>query len=343
MRVSLVLTHQCNLACSYCYTGDKFNRSMPVELGWKALKMAFHGPREETVGVSFFGGEPMLEFKTMSRLTRLATRLAERQGRRLELSLTTNATILTKKQLDFLRHYGFWVAVSIDGMGADHDRHRSFVNGRSSSELVWRNLEAATEELERLHVLMVLNPETIGGVPAALEQMYRLGVSRVSLLPNMEADWDQAARETARQVYHDMARVVFLSMATPEPYHVSPFADQHACSPRTSHCSFGVKDVAVSPRGKLYPCSRLVGTDTRVDVQVGTVDTGPLLDRVQAVTVRSAEKMSSCGTSGPCACVSLMPGDVQQQLSVHRFFAELIGDSVEAARLYVEELQMVAA
>lgn len=343
MRVSLVLTHQCNLACTYCYAGEKFNRHMPLELGWKSLRMAFNGPREDTVGVSFFGGEPMLQFKNMARITRLAHHLAERQGRKLELSLTTNATILSQKQLDFLRHYGFWVALSVDGLGQDHDVHRPFVSGRSSADLVWRNLAAAAEQLPRLHVLMVLNPENIGGVPAALEQMYRLGVSRVSLLPNMEADWTPEARAIASRVYHDMARVVFLSMNTPEPYSVSPFSDQHPAAPRTSHCGFGVKDVSVSPRGNLYPCSRLVGTDTRPEIRVGTVETGPLMERVEAVKTCSVEKMSSCGTGGPCACVGLMPGNISGQLEAHRFFADLIGDAVEAAQLYIEELQLVAA
>ena len=79
MKVCLVLTHQCNLGCSYCYAGEKFRSAMTVETGVRALRLAFARPGP--IEVSFFGGEPMIAFGTLARLTRIARAWAERRNR----------------------------------------------------------------------------------------------------------------------------------------------------------------------------------------------------------------------------------------------------------------------
>ncbi|MBI3926525.1 MAG: radical SAM protein [Armatimonadetes bacterium] len=340
MRVSLVLTHQCNLACTYCYAGTKFRRSMDFATGLKALRLAFSKPGP--VEVSFFGGEPMIEFSSMARFTRIAHRMARRQRREVRFAITTNATILGPKQVSFLRHYDFWVALSVDGLGEEHDRHRPFVNGRASSPLVWTNLEKAVEELPRLHILMVVNPDTVDGLVPALERMYRLGVSRVSLLPNLEADWDEAARARTTECYRRLAGICYLSMESGEPLWLSPFVDQHPASMRDGGCGggcgFGEDEVAVSPLGRLYPCARLVGTDTRPEVQIGTLDTGPLPARIEELVQVSEERLAGCGTG--CRCIPLMPGELPPQLDNSQFFSQMVAS---ICREVWKEIQEVAA
>lgn len=271
MRVSLILTHQCNMGCDYCFAGPKFNRKMPLDLGLRAMQMAFRGHPQEAVGLSFFGGEPMLEFASMVKISRAARGLARRLGRKLEFAVTTNATVLSKRQLDFLREYGFFVALSVDGWGEDHDRHRAFVNGRASSSVVWRNLERAAE-----------------------------------------------ARERARTAYRRLAEICFASMATDEPFCITPFADLHPTRPiRRSKCTFGVKNMAVSPRGNFYPCVRLVGTDSRPEVRIGSMADGT--DRPRALEL-------AAGCQEACPCIRLMPGP--SLLDNHAFFHQLVEEVV---------------
>ncbi|HXE73360.1 MAG TPA: hypothetical protein VNO81_11945 [Candidatus Nitrosotenuis sp.] len=79
MRIPLVLTHQCNLASTYCYAGARFRRSVDYATGLRALSLAFSrsGPAE----ASFFGGEPRIEFDSMVRLTGAARRMGRRLRR----------------------------------------------------------------------------------------------------------------------------------------------------------------------------------------------------------------------------------------------------------------------
>jgi hypothetical protein len=41
LDLGLVLTHACNLACVYCYTGEKKRVHMSREVAWRSLDAAF--------------------------------------------------------------------------------------------------------------------------------------------------------------------------------------------------------------------------------------------------------------------------------------------------------------
>ena len=49
MDATLVLTHDCNLGCSYCYTGRKFRKVMPDDIAEKGLQFAFSDVAEVVV------------------------------------------------------------------------------------------------------------------------------------------------------------------------------------------------------------------------------------------------------------------------------------------------------
>ena len=339
MKVCLVLTHQCNLGCSYCYAGEKFRSNMSLETGLQSLKLAFSrpGPLE----ISFFGGEPMIAFDSMARLTRVAASLARRQRRSLRFSVTTNATILQEHHLRFLKHYDFYVGLSIDGLEEEHDKHRPFVGGRGSGELVWRNLETACQMLGDFRVLMVVRPDTVARLPQAIERMYRLGVERISLLPDVEADW-APAQGLLQEVYARLARISYLSTLTDQPLFISPFTELLAgegphVSEKRSSCGFGSDELAVSPAGNFYPCARLVGTDKRPEVRIGDLARGLDHGQIDQLQRSSRSQLSACG-SGGCECLALMPGDTQFQLANLAIFTNVAALACEEAARTLEEV-----
>ena len=86
MDVSLLLTHDCNLGCTYCYEGEKFRKQMSVEVRERALDLAFADDATR-VQVSFFGGEPLLEWAELVAATAAARARALASGKQLVLRL----------------------------------------------------------------------------------------------------------------------------------------------------------------------------------------------------------------------------------------------------------------
>jgi uncharacterized protein len=345
VKVCLVLTHQCNLACSYCYAGEKFNKHMSEETALEGLEMLFSGQGD--LELSFFGGEPFLRFDLMSRVCTVARARAQREGRRLSFQVTTNGTILESKQLDFLAEFNVWTALSLDGPEDIQDLARPFTNGRGSGRLVWRNVERALERLERVHILMVVSPATIDSLLPAVERLYRAGASRISLLPDLEADWD-LVQSQAQTVWARLARICLLSMCTDQPLYLSPFstyfpANEVFPSEGQGSCDFGGAQVTIAPSGNLYPCARLVGTDRRGDVCIGHIKSGWQREKSEQLrqTGEQGLRQGGCGQGG-CQCIPLMPGDTRRQLEHSARFAHWTRDAAAPVSREIEEALQVA-
>jgi uncharacterized protein len=340
MKVCLVLTHQCNLACSYCYAGEKFNRHMSMDTALGGLKLLLNGSQD--MELSFFGGEPFLRYDMMVALSRMARKAALRSDRKLSIQVTTNATILEEKQLRFLEDYNVWTAFSVDGPEEVQDVARPFLNGRGSGKLVWKNLERALGRLERVHILMVVGPETVGSLLPAVERLYRAGASRISLLPDLEADWSKAQTEV-EEIWPQLARITLLSMLTDQPLHMAPFSSYFPTTDKftgeaSGHCDFGGDQVTIAPSGNFYPCARLVGTDRRTDVRVGNLQVG--YDQQAAINLKQcgedALNQGGCGKGG-CQCIALMPGDVKVQLDWSAQFAKWTSAAARPVAKEIEE------
>lgn len=117
----LELTQNCNLRCLHCYANSdsKTNRIKKDELltlnQWKkVIQEAFN---EGCRNVQFIGGEPMLFGKDIYVLIKLARDL----GYEL-VEVFTNATLITKEDIDLLTKYNVQIATSVYSKRAEvHD------------------------------------------------------------------------------------------------------------------------------------------------------------------------------------------------------------------------------
>src|SRR4029077_12080407 len=89
----LMVNHACNLRCTYCYTGAKFNRRMDYIVGAKAIDRAVASLEPGGVlELGFFGGEPLIEAGLIRDLIHHARSRTSERGMGLRLSVTTNGT-----------------------------------------------------------------------------------------------------------------------------------------------------------------------------------------------------------------------------------------------------------
>jgi uncharacterized protein len=144
-RIVLNVTNQCNLSCGYCYeySEDKIaiNKDKPKYMSDPVAQAAIDTLFRESTGrrklsVTFFGGESLLNFPLMRSTVAYADAKAMEEGKTVEYSLTTNATLLTEEIADFLAEHRFGVTVSIDGDKELHDRMRVFHSGKGSYDII---------------------------------------------------------------------------------------------------------------------------------------------------------------------------------------------------------------
>lgn len=126
----LHVTNACNLDCPYCYV-RKSSARMTLETGRRAVAAVFrtaaaHGiPR---VKLKYAGGEATLHFALVRALHDYATALAAQTGIGLREVVLSNGVHLRPADADWLAATGTKLMISLDGIGADHNRLRPLRN-----------------------------------------------------------------------------------------------------------------------------------------------------------------------------------------------------------------------
>jgi uncharacterized protein len=141
----LNVTNQCNLACTYCYEygadriveGGTKPRFMNDETARKSVDFMFAESGESpVVHLTFFGGETLLNFRVLQSALAYARERAASLGKTVDVSLTTNATLLREEVIDWMVENDVGVTVSMDGGREQQDRFRVFANGMGSYDVI---------------------------------------------------------------------------------------------------------------------------------------------------------------------------------------------------------------
>jgi len=313
-HVALVLTHDCTLACDYCYMGAKSKRSMSVEIARAAIEHAL--VRHEAVDVGFCGGEPLLEYERLIEIVHLAQRRAQNLDRCLRLQVTTNGTRLTEARARKLQSLGVKMVLSLDGVRWAHDLHRRYPGGASSHEAVVTAAQCILRAGSALEVVMVLAPDAVRALAESVAFLVDLGARRIVLNPWHEADWRGEHLSELELGLSQVADIYAARLRAGTPVAISPLDDKLYAAVRgrgirSAACSFGQRNFAVAPSGAVYACERLVADDTDDRFRIGRVRTDATLELAPRAPfdATESEPCASCAEAWRCnrycACANL--------------------------------------
>ena len=176
----LMVNHACNLRCSYCYTGAKFSRAMPIEIARTSVNRALASLLPGgTLELSFFGGEPLLESALIEQVITYARDRSAENGFATSIGLTTNGTIDTPQAWRVMLDPEIDLTLSFDGLPQLHDRHRIDTEGLGSSARVLATIKKLTANAKQFQVIAVVRPDTVAELPESLRYLRELGVDLV--------------------------------------------------------------------------------------------------------------------------------------------------------------------
>ena len=191
---TLFLTTGCNLRCTYCYAsaGDTPLRSMPLDVAKRGIDFILANALElgaDSIEVNYHGGgEPSLNWRTLTESWEYASGLATSHGLSLRSAMATNA-VLPPEKAEWMMSHLDGVSVSFDGVPEVHDKHRLTVSGQGSWDAVCRTLRAFDERdfnyglrltatadmLSRLPESIAYICETFQAAKIQVEPVYQLG------------------------------------------------------------------------------------------------------------------------------------------------------------------------
>lgn len=323
-QLTLQVTQGCNLKCEYCiYSGNYFNRehtnkSMPFETAKKAIDYFIsHAKDSSHFGISFYGGEPLLEFELIKQCVAYADSRAE--GREVTYNFTTNGTMLTEEKYDFLVEHNFTILVSLDGPRKVHDRHRVFAGTTVGSfQSMSKNLRTLKEKYpqyyaEKISFNTVLDPAY------PIREICNFTdtegwVSESSILSSVINDVLAKEKNTYSEAFleeykYEKFKVLLWKVGRLEKKDISPVMRQHFAGikqvavsleravrselPNKGHrggpCIPGVRKLFVDVDGRLFPCERV--SEISEAACIGHIDSG--IDEKKALQLLNIEYLTS--------------------------------------------------
>ena len=287
----LNVTSKCNLSCTYCYEygedriveASRKPRFMNEETARQSVDFMFAEAGDSPmVHLTFFGGETLLNFKVLRSALGYARERAVALGKTVDVSLTTNATLLREEIIDWIVENDVGVTVSMDGGREQQDRFRVFNNGMGSYDVVLPNIRLLLERHRRRPVgaRVTLTKQNLD-----VEGIYRhlrdeLGFWEVGFAP-VTTSWqrDYAIQEDGFEaMLGQFQRLAdeFLQYALAGKHHGfsnvrDTLEEIHKGMSKAYPCGAGLGLMGVATDGDVALCHRFAGSDTH---RIGSVTEG---------------------------------------------------------------------
>jgi len=263
--LALCLSDACNLRCSYCYLGSPASRpttSMSEETATRAVDLLFDESfGERRLSIVFFGGEPLLNPGVIERVASHARARASREGRDVTFHMTTNGTLLTPEVAERLHGLRVRVLVSVDGGRAEHDAHRTFLDGRGSYDTIVANLAGLPSGM-RVGARATVTEDS-PPLPELVGHLAGLGFSVVHLAPVSGRPMAQRFAERLEREFEQVALGELAAMKDGRDPVVGNFVEPirllETGRRRWLPCGAGARYLAVGADGRLFFCHRMNG------------------------------------------------------------------------------------
>jgi len=211
-----------------------------------------------------------------------ANERAAAQGRSVDYSLTTNATLLTPEIAGFLADNRIGVTVSIDGPAELNDKLRIFPNGRGSYDIIAPKIR---QLLERHRTRPIAARVTLTSGVVDVVRIFRhlkddlgfheVGFAPVTTAPNRLYAINERGMDSVLEQFRVLA-AEWLEFAIRGEMHgfsnVSDTVSELCQGVNKSHpCGAALGLLGVGPSGDIAPCHRFVDSDAH---SLGHISTG---------------------------------------------------------------------
>jgi uncharacterized protein len=295
-KLELALSEVCNLACKYCYCGTcrdiTPNQGMMSEaIARQAITWLFAvSGRSESVHITFFGGEPLLNKPVLRFSIEHSQRLAKLHGKQVTYSMTTNGTLLDDEIIGYIKRHNFGLMVSLDGPEIMHNAQCPTHAGPGSFDAAVAGIKKLMARRKSVTVRCTMTHT----VPRMLDLIHffeDFGFTRIVLgravnpiYPSPVDCTGADLLECDRQEREELIPWMLEKFAVGENPKYFPYSgfitslDEGKATPNVSPFKCGAcrGTTTVGADGTLYPCHRFVGMPVW---KIGDLSNGPDIER----------------------------------------------------------------
>lgn len=300
--IILQVSCECNFNCRYCLFAVDNNidrihnkQRMSFPIAKKSIDFLYdHSKDSDVVTISFYGGEPLLNFELIKQVVKYANEKFE--FKHIIYSMTSNFSLMTDEILKFLVMHNFRLTISMDGPEKIQNDHKKFLNtGTNTYEVVTKNVNKLREKSKLFfnqnvqfnavifrhesykEVLSFFNSLGIDSNQITCTYAYMSGIDYTqhysSRTPSSDIKNDIHIYDIVDEI---MDKKLIAKMETALNNKGKIPSNWHHNGP----CIPGINRLFVNVNGELYPCERIIETTCTI---IGNVYEGLDAEKVKNI------------------------------------------------------------
>lgn len=338
-------TDRCNANCPYCYIPAKI-RAEGTQMTWEQLDLTlsriqdyFKGTKKKPV-VVFHAAEPLL-------VKDILFRGIEKYHNKMLFGIQTNALLLEKTDVDFIRKYRVGIGISLDApIAAVNNRSRVSRQGGGNYKKAVQALKWF-EGYEGLNVICTVNKYNVNRLAEHVEFLHMKKVPMALLNPvrltqkrseQVKADEKVFAINLIKAVNRAMEltkktgqQIVIGNFANVLLAIISPTARRMMCD--ISPCGGGRTFLTVTADGTMVPCGEFIGVKefSGGNIFRSSIENAMKSAAFKKVRARMVEKIKECDVcdfrhicGSPCPAEMHARGNMYQKAVFCDFYKEII-------------------
>ena len=305
MNYTIYLTDNCNMNCKYCYEKEMHkNNQIDIKMVKNIIDHEVKNKTKQCI-ITFFGGEPLLNFKVLQQIVEYAEQTYPNNW---EWLISTNGFFLTDDICQFLKQYNFIITLSWDGIKPDQDKQRPIKNSLESSYDILLNkinILLKYQPYNKLNIRTTITKENISNfyLDYKLFEQYNFD----SFIFDLEyfTDWTEPLlnilKDEIEKVYQDRAFIyrqnktptlnfalstkvlkeylqgqLELLLEIPDYVNTEPVV--------YTNCGYGLEVAIVDSNEFFYPCHEEPNFfKTKYSNKIGTLETGIDLNKLEVL------------------------------------------------------------
>lgn len=337
--ITIQVTEDCNLNCSYCYQINKSEKKITFETVKKFIDLLLSDEDEyintsNTFGIvlDFIGGEPLLEIKLIEQICHYVLNTMIKNNHPwlhyLKFSFSSNGTLyFTEDFQRYLKTFYQWISfgITVDGSKELHDSCRLFPDGSGSYDLAMKaNIHYRDNYATNLGSKITLFPSNLSYLSKSFIDFVNKGFYEINANCVFENVW---SLKDATLFYYELKKIAdfLLDNDLNDKIYFS-LLDELSCAPTDINddrnwCGGDGSMLAINHSGNLYPCLRYMESSLGNDIEpiiIGHVNRGIGITDKEKDWIKQLQNMTTTSQSTD-ECIDCPIGRVCSWCSAYNY------------------------